>query len=185
MERQILNQELGRFFQVAKKLNYEKCYMPSGIIDEYWHELLKTPSDYINFSVTNTGEYVEHLKGGGLDELEWVKIYEEMFGQLNKVWFMNSTGKVDNILYSTYLNTNKVYASWDCGPIVPDMGKKINEDLEYLRKIKELNDLFDKINEKGEGEKIPKIDEDTFIENIKKKIDKFNIDEIKKRNNID
>jgi len=180
----VIGNELQKFMIVAKELNFKNCQMPKCIVDDYWHNLIKEPNKYLLFTATSTGLYVEHKESNGFGEISWVKKYEELFGKLDKVWFTSSTGKFDEVSFKSYYENGKMIASWDCTPAIGGVIKKINDDLENLKKIEEVNEIIRKINENPENENVDEINTQIIIDSIKNKIDRFNIDEIKKRNNI-
>jgi hypothetical protein len=159
--------------------------MPAGLIDETWHNLMKQEAEYDRFCMDQVGFVVGHESGGGRKEIPWVKSYEERFGRLSKLWFTSKDGVFDSKSYGDYLSTGTYIASWDCGPVVPEMVKRINNDIERLKKVREINDKIDDLG--GiipDLDSINVVDEDDLIESIKKKIDKFNIDRIKERHSI-
>lgn len=139
LSEKIQKRELGRFFQVAllAEINNEDvCYMPSCLIDEFWHSFEKQEKQFAKFTMNLVNTEVEHIndyeaypeyKGEGY--LSWTPLYHQMFGILPVVWFTDSKGIVDEQSYKQYCesyleqskNSNlliKPQASWSCTPSV-------------------------------------------------------------------
>ncbi|SHF34013.1 hypothetical protein SAMN05444392_11616 [Seinonella peptonophila] len=108
-------QELGRFFQMFAD-GVKGLTMPSKLIDLVWHGMQKTEA-YTSFCLENCGTLVQHAPIKGVGTVSWVKDYENRFGSLHPVWFMNENGRLDEQAYSEYeASGNWHRASWDCGP---------------------------------------------------------------------
>ena len=110
-----VKKELGKFFTLTKETT-EDLKMPGGIIDEYWHEMLKDTNRYSEFCEKYAGYYVIHVEAGGVDVLDWVKRYEKEYGKLNKLWFTDKNGFFKGSEYEEYEKTGIVKMSWDCKP---------------------------------------------------------------------
>ncbi|MCP3930945.1 MAG: hypothetical protein GY705_17810 [Bacteroidetes bacterium] len=179
--------ELGKFLSLVSDVErIEDLMMPSCIVDGEWHDIREKPVDYAIFCNKVTGTYVEHQPGGGVSEMKWVPKYEERYGKLPKAWFTSTDGTFDELGYEEYLKTGKMICSWDCGPIVPEMVNKINKDIEKLKKIREINKKIDDLGGLGIADlgDLQNVDEDELVESIKEKVDRFKIDKIKEKHNI-
>jgi len=181
---QSAHEELSRFFAIAADAeNISMMKMPRCAVDALWHVYMTNPTQYIRFSAQHAGVYFEHMPGNGHEEMQWVPEYERRYGRLSRIWFTDASGAVDEAACSDYVSRGKMIASWDCGPIVPEVSRKIQIEIESLKKVIEINrkiDILKDIPLPG-TEQIEKIDDTTLIDSIKDKIDRFNIEEIKKK----
>jgi len=181
---QAAHDELSRFFAIAADAeDITTMKMPRGAVDALWHSYLAYPSEYIRFTAQHAGVYFEHMAGNGHEEMTWVSEYERRYGKLPKVWFTDDAGVFDEQAYADYMSKGKLIASWDCGPIVPERGRKIQGEIENLKKIIEINrkiDILKDIPLPG-IEQMEKINDTIVIDSIKEQIDRFNIEEIKKK----
>lgn len=109
--------ELGKFFTLAG-LGVSKLNMPVGFVDEVWHDMLNDKNLYSYFCNKNAGRFVEHIQSKGEGNLEWVSAYENCFGKLNPVWFINAEGQLNTQKYKEYLEKGEVRTEWNCSPIV-------------------------------------------------------------------
>ena len=134
--------ELKRFLQTA--LVYEQetgktANMPSCIVDTCWHEELKSPESWNQFTKDAVGGEVLHLENRGYGLIEWVPFYENMFGKLSLDWFLSPDGsRFDQQAYDDYCLTGELKMAWDCvpnikqdvtniptKPLIPGMGSAI------------------------------------------------------------
>ncbi|MEF8727522.1 MAG: hypothetical protein V5B34_04845 [Accumulibacter sp.] len=177
-------QELHKFFSLIPDVtDLGSMKMPSCVVDDEWHELMRNEQDYILFCSESAGSYIGHAPGNGQSEIEWVGAYEKRYGKLPHIWFTQKNGFFDENGYQKYQDTGVMIASWDCGPVMPDKGKAIQSDIDNLKKIVEINKKISQLNEIPipELEKMEKIDESTILNSIKEKIDRFNIEKIKEK----
>lgn len=119
--------ELGKFLCVAKarqEAGKGQNYMPGGLIDEVWHEMLKDKARYAEFSKLHAGEQLDHNPNAGFGTLEWVPDYEARFGPLHEAWFADKSGQVDQENLADYRRTGAYVTSWDC---TPDSGENDHE----------------------------------------------------------
>ena len=115
---EILKEELGKFFVVAdnfKEKNNKVAFMPSSILDNYWHQLLSS-DQYNDFCIKTVGRVVKHNKNKGFGQIEWVKTYEAKYGKLPSSWFYLPNGEFDLTAYENYQKTGIWKAAWDCTP---------------------------------------------------------------------
>lgn len=183
-ERVGAQRELQKFFALtAKAIDTDEMKMPRGIVDSAWHSLQLDSSEYIRFCAESAGTYVEHVQGSGCTEMLWVTRYEAEYGPLDELWFTDENGELNKAAYDEYVRSGKMIASWDCGPVLPDKGRSIQDEIDNLRKVIDINkkvtDLND-INIPG-VDKIQKIDDAAIIDSIKEKIDRFNIEKIREK----
>ena len=178
-------QELAKFFQLTAE-NPDEMLMPRCLVDHAWHELMEDADRYETFCMESVGmREIGHNPGGGYAKIRWVERYEEKHGKLNKVWFTSEDGSFNQSAYEEYLNSGELIASWDCGPVIPEIVNRINKDIDNLGKIKEINKKIDDlVGIIPDLDKIERIDEDAIVDSIKEKVDKFKIDKIKERHNI-
>lgn len=112
--------ELLRFFQLVDTADTEQFKMFSGAVDAIWHDLLRNPEDYAEFlREGGIDETLGHMPGDGFGVIQWVNAYHNRFGQLDRIWFTNADGVLDQSSYDSYLSTKVVVAAWDCGVITP------------------------------------------------------------------
>jgi hypothetical protein len=112
--------ELGRYFQVAEAHHAATggvSRMPACLVDQAWHELL---NDALALQVViegslGEGATVDHVPASGYGVIEWVGLYEEMFGELPVIWFTAADGTVDTQALERYLAGGPVILKWDCG----------------------------------------------------------------------
>lgn len=125
-------EELARFFQLHVALD-RPIEMWSERIDRHWHDMLpgcetaepgtsssKAHEAYDRFCIEACGRRIIHAEGKGHGLISWTAAYEERFGKLPEIWFMNEGGVVDRPARDHYLQTGMVIASWDCSPLQPD-----------------------------------------------------------------
>jgi hypothetical protein len=62
---------------------------------------------------------VEHRECRGYGELEWVRDYEERYGELPDIWFVSDTGELDASALAEYRRTGEWRANWTCGSYIP------------------------------------------------------------------
>ena len=108
-------QELVKFLSLAYDSN-QPCFMFSRFIDNEWHRLEKSSDEYSEFCSKRFGRFIEHRQSAGSGRIEWVDAYEQRFGNLSPLWFANDKGQVDFARYTSYEQTHKVIACWDCHP---------------------------------------------------------------------
>lgn len=118
--------ELSRFLWLAARSG-RPIEMWSEFIDEVWHDELKNDS-YETFSVSACGTVIGHSATSGYGKISWIAEYEQLFGDLNPVWFLDRNGNERRDLAEIYQRDRQVIASWDCGPIVP------TDDIARVRK---------------------------------------------------
>jgi len=128
-----LTVELGRFFQVASILADQgkaitEMVMPKGLVDEFWHEreLMSDfsifVSDWTQDEFTHINDYDQYPALKGFGPIPWIPLYEEMFGTMSSVWFMDEQGILDTEAYDRYLASKNDHqksdfqAAWNCGP---------------------------------------------------------------------
>lgn len=121
VERSVLTEELGRFFQVASEHRLKtgkSAMMPVCIVDSVWHELVNNPPELRALIDTHLGIEMEvaHLKSAGEGRLDWVELYESHFGELPAPWFINPDGSTNDQALEHYRQTGEVRLSWDCTP---------------------------------------------------------------------
>lgn len=115
-----LIRELGRFLAICSAPNYRgQGLMPHGLLDEFWHAWLEQPG-YSPWSLLHFGKVVgheadvvafPHIKGDG--RLDWVKFYQELFGVLDPIWFVDETG-FDDERFTSYLAEGHLTAAYHC-----------------------------------------------------------------------
>jgi hypothetical protein len=118
MEDAILDNELGRFFQLARDNPLSPPEMWSPLIDLYWHTALKDDAKYKSLCRKNADTIIYHKEDAGFGEISWINEYERRFGALSSVWFQSREGRLDIELMEEYLWTGDIYASWDCRPLI-------------------------------------------------------------------
>lgn len=119
--------ELGKFLALAKSRadsGKGTSYMPGGLIDEVWHEMLKDPTRYAEFCATHCGQVMGHVPSAGFGTLEWVPDYEAQYGSLHAAWFADKSGRIDVENMTDYKRTGLYVTSWDCNP---DSGENDHE----------------------------------------------------------
>jgi len=174
--------ELAKFFIIASESdNSSKIHMPSCIVDSYWHNLLTKKNQYKDFCNKYVGSDVGHISGKGYEEIVWVKKYEKRYGKLPSIWFLQPDGIFNQEGYENYQKNDVMIASWDCTPVIMDKIKEINKDIENLKKVREINEIVEKINNIPTIDDLDRIDEDDIVKTIKEKVDKFKINQIKKK----
>ncbi|NSN01227.1 hypothetical protein HRD76_11390 [Enterococcus faecalis] len=107
--------ELGKFFALAGE-NVPDLMMPNSFIDEEWHAMLNDSETYEKFCLQYAGTLIKHEPSGGVDEFTWVKNYEQKYGKLNIIWFIDSSGTFNEKAYEEYIKNGIVKMSWDCKP---------------------------------------------------------------------
>jgi hypothetical protein len=117
---EILDRELGRFFQAAdiyQGVTGELAMMPVCIVDVRWHDLLGTDIyTQIIQDCLGEGVTIEHLESGGRDVMGWMPYYHKLFGKLDDVWFTLPDGTLNNKCKRAYESGNWPEMSWDCTP---------------------------------------------------------------------
>ena len=111
--------ELGKFLKISKARQDQgkgQNYMPGGLIDEVWHEMLQDRKSYEAFATKHAGSILEHNPNAGYGTLEWVPDYEARFGLLSEAWFADKNGVVDESAVAEYRATGNYTTSWDCTP---------------------------------------------------------------------
>ncbi|MET8831497.1 hypothetical protein ABZX40_37290 [Streptomyces sp. NPDC004610] len=114
--------ELGRFLTVAAQqfdAGRTAPEMFSPAIDREWHRLLDSP-DYQAFCTAHAGRQIGHAPNVGAGEVSWIRVYEERFGPLPEVWFVDESGRLDQPRLTHYRETGTVVAEWDCSPVPGD-----------------------------------------------------------------
>ncbi len=123
----LLREELGRFFQVADIEARGGTYhcdisMPDCAVDSYWHALSET-SECDELTRSLTGAEFDHIndydlfpESRGEGVIKWASTYERLFGALNRVWFTDENGNLNEAAYSRYMNGEVPKASWVCNP---------------------------------------------------------------------
>lgn len=112
MQESVAERELAKFFAVSKHLeDLQDAKMPRCEVDTVWHRMLKNPERHARFAKQHFGAELTHVEGEGTAELQWVPIYEKLYGELPQVWFMRPDGEFDAVAYSNYLNTGVYRAS--------------------------------------------------------------------------
>lgn len=112
-----IQEELIKFFKLAV-LGIENLTMPDGVIDKEWHRLLEDDKEYEVFCKENVNAYVGHRENKGYGQLSWVSKYEERFGKLPIIWFIDSNKLLKEKEYLNYTKTGVMEMAWDCGPYV-------------------------------------------------------------------
>ncbi len=113
--------ELNKFFIVAKEYADQSgkiANMPSCIVDSCWHELMEDDGRYRSFTQGALGCQVNHLENKGHGLIEWVPVYERLFGELTAPWFITPEGQVDEDAKTHYQQNHEILMSWDCTPEV-------------------------------------------------------------------
>lgn len=116
-----LGAELAKFLFLAQELG-GPLEMFSEVVDAEWHRLIqhgKYPAFCQQYSLPEFG-HSEHHNSAEPKKISWVSSYEERFGELPTIWFQKKNGEIDADAYTNYRQTRVVYASWDCGPIIPE-----------------------------------------------------------------
>ena len=90
--------------------------MPKCPVDTAWHELIKDTPAYKSFTREAVGADVLHVASQGTAVLEWVSVYEQRFGKLPAVWFVDENNALNEVARQQYLDTGVFKASWDCEP---------------------------------------------------------------------
>lgn len=120
-----VKEELGKFFQVVDSLDKEgkgmsMMVMPACIVDTLWHQLDGSP-EFDAWTQELTGSKFEHVndydkypEARGYGQIPWVARYEEMFGMLSAVWFMDESGTMDQARYKRYLETSSMVSGFPC-----------------------------------------------------------------------
>jgi len=113
-----LELEFQKFLTVAhlcKKETNQDVFMPSCIIDTYWHKRLNQ-EDYDAFCIQTIGKKVAHKENKGFGNIEWVRTYEKLYGKLAPSWFYDVDGAFIGKSYNDYLKSGVWKAAWDCSP---------------------------------------------------------------------
>src|SRR6218665_3463988 len=113
--------ELDKFFVVAKEYFNETgktANMPSCVVDSCWHELMEDDAQYASFTNRSVGGRIEHMENKGFGVIEWVPIYERMFGKLANPWFVAPEGKPIVELKAEYGQEGDLRMAWDCTPLI-------------------------------------------------------------------
>jgi hypothetical protein len=111
--------ELDKFFVVAKQYFNEtgqRANMPSCVVDSCWHELMEDDAQYVTFTQKAVGGRVEHLENKGFGLIEWVPVYERLFGKLANPWFVAPEGNAEAKAKAGYEQSGDLRMSWDCTP---------------------------------------------------------------------
>jgi hypothetical protein len=115
--------ELARFFQIGlyyTQLTGQMAKMPSCPVDTAWHNLIESTGDPLvtgyAAQVLSPGIGIEHVASGGVDPIDWIPLYEKVYGALPQIWFQNVDGTVNDELITAYLAGLVTRMSWDCGP---------------------------------------------------------------------
>ena len=138
--------ELAKIFTLAAE--GISASMFSGSIDAVWHEMLNDTDYYRAFCLKSCGYSVTHRELAGCGEAKFVKHYEFRYGPLPEIWFVGEDGVLNTEQRDYYLKTGKVFASWNCNPVVTGL-----EDIGFP----EPEDCFDTPLESD-----TKIEESTF-----------------------
>src|SRR4051812_45550930 len=108
--------ELGKFINLCSE-GVKNLVMPSAFVDNVWHGLIHDEEKYKDFCHQHADSVIKHLEDKGEGTVQWVKDYEERYGSLHPVWFMNDKGEINNQAYTQYLNSGIwERASWRCRP---------------------------------------------------------------------
>ncbi|MEC1600702.1 MULTISPECIES: hypothetical protein [Bacillus subtilis group] len=102
-------EELKKYFS----LQYDKAVMFSKFIDEVWHDLIEnSPEEYNALSTSACGMIVSHVAvanhGKPTEEILWINEYENRFGKLPPIWFMDEEGNIDEDIYNEYKKSGRV-----------------------------------------------------------------------------
>lgn len=103
---QILETELSKFSTLCSELKYA-LPMFSELIDSRWHQLIQC--GYKNLPIHDST-----IKTDEVEEIQWIKDYENNFGKLDETWFMDKNGTLDSESYTEYLISGKVCALYNC-----------------------------------------------------------------------
>lgn len=106
--------ELGKMFRLAAEGVHIEMF--STGIDAVWHELSRDSVRYEDFCLASCGAVIGHGESSGQGHITFIKAYEEKYGKLPKIWFLQRSGKYDEERYKTYLDTGEVTSGWDCTP---------------------------------------------------------------------
>jgi hypothetical protein len=113
-KKEIAKQELKKVFFLAS--NGVDVKMFSKFIDSIWHELLKDKKQYEDFCIEACGNVIFHSESSGEGVIDFIEIYEEKYGKMPDVWFMDKNGDLDRKQYESYHGDNKFITGWDCTP---------------------------------------------------------------------
>jgi hypothetical protein len=81
--------------------------MFSPYIDKYWHSLIANNQitelvhDTSVFSITPVS-------------IQWIPLYENQYGKLDKVWFMDFSGQIIEQSYRAYLTNRNIRMPFNC-----------------------------------------------------------------------
>ncbi|MEI3613439.1 hypothetical protein [Pseudogracilibacillus sp. SO30301A] len=98
-------QELIKFLKIYRDYDVPSL-MFSEAIDQVWHNLLKSTETYEDFCMKEIGVKLEHNVCGGVDVINWVAVYERLYGPLHPFWFADEEFNIDSVAYKNYLDNN-------------------------------------------------------------------------------
>lgn len=107
-------EELDKVFSMA--ISGIEVDVFSGAIDAVWHEMLIEHDTYVNHCISTYGHVIGHSKGAGHGNVSFIESYEQRYGKLPPIWFVNNDGSFIKEDWDEYLHTGVVRASWNCQP---------------------------------------------------------------------
>lgn len=114
----IAARELARLFSVARARGAAFTMMPACPVDTFWHEFQTQGAAFSIFCQQHAGGDVAHREAKGYGTIDWVDLYDSMFGEpLPAIWFYSPDGqRFDRDGWETYRRTGEIRLSWDCTP---------------------------------------------------------------------
>ena len=106
--------ELRKAFKLAVEGVDVKMF--SKFIDNVWHQMRNDPASYEDFSLEACGHVITHAEESGEGAIEFIKIYEEKYGKMPDVWFMDKEGELDIENFVNHIEGRSVITGWDCNP---------------------------------------------------------------------
>ncbi|MFQ2453520.1 hypothetical protein ACK31M_14135 [Aeromonas caviae] len=113
-KKEIAIKELSKTFKLAAEGVDIKMF--SKFIDNIWHEMQSDKEQYERFCIDSCGHIIHHSGESGAGPIDFVRIYEEKFGKMPDVWFMDAEGNLDAENFIKHIEGSTVSTGWDCTP---------------------------------------------------------------------
>lgn len=113
-KKELAKAELAKAFQLAADGVDVKMF--SKFIDGVWHDMAEDEEAFERFSLEACGHVISHAETSGEGAITFIDAYEERFGKMPDVWFMDAQGRLDRDLFAKHILEGQVVTGWDCTP---------------------------------------------------------------------
>lgn len=113
-KKELAKTELKKAFQLSTEGVDVKMF--SKYIDKVWHEMADNPEEYERFCLESCGQIITHSQQSGEGVVDFVQIYEERFGKMPDVWFMDEEANLNIENFVNHLEGRQTISGWDCTP---------------------------------------------------------------------